>query len=371
MSTGITRILSPRIKMLLAVVGAALLGAGAGALPTLLSREDASLPQATAAELLNQVWQEEKNCTMEAAIATDNMRRLALLAGDSEQLKKKDQEGNTPLHLAALAGQADMVYVLQYNGADPFAKNNIGHTPLDLAVDTATRNACLFGQAMRQHEQELIADMGRGLTPDAAIIRALRSGANPNVRRPDGQITLLGQAIRKGASESVVRLLLQAGADPNAVQESGVQPLHQAASAGRRDIIPLLIQAGSDPYAHQHNDATPIHNAVWNKDAATLKAMLPYYANVNFSPHSYTNGFLPHMIITMESPEMFQIILDAGMRVNDYMFKDYPLLIQAARRNTPRIVEMLLKAGADKNARNRDGKTAIDYAQGEVLELLR
>jgi uncharacterized protein len=43
------------------------------------------------------------------------------------------------------------------------------------------------------------------------------------------------------------RILIDQGADLNAVQAGGYTPLHQAAAAGRREFVLLLLEAGADP----------------------------------------------------------------------------------------------------------------------------
>jgi ankyrin repeat protein len=44
---------------------------------------------------------------------------------------------------------------------------------------------------------------------------------------------------------ATVQLLLERGADPNAVGEFGFTPLHAAASTGDLEIIELLVHAGA------------------------------------------------------------------------------------------------------------------------------
>jgi ankyrin repeat protein len=50
-----------------------------------------------------------------------------------------------------------------------------------------------------------------------------------------------------GRSAESVKLLLDAGADPNAQQESGFTPLMAAEQHDDREIIDLLLQAGAAP----------------------------------------------------------------------------------------------------------------------------
>jgi len=73
-------------------------------------------------------------------------------------------------------------------------------------------------------------------------------GANANDWSPDG-FTALHLAIF-GGSEEAVRLLLEHGADVNALATSDiarVRPLGTAAFAGRPDLEKLLLDAGADP----------------------------------------------------------------------------------------------------------------------------
>jgi ankyrin repeat protein len=65
---------------------------------------------------------------------------------------------------------------------------------------------------------------------------------------PDG-FTPLHLAIF-GGSEEAVRLLLERGADPNALATSDiahVRPLGTAAFVGRPDLEKILLEAGADP----------------------------------------------------------------------------------------------------------------------------
>ena len=72
--------------------------------------------------------------------------------------------------------------------------------------------------------------------------------AAANSWSPDG-FTALHLAIF-GGSEEAVRLLLERGADPNALATSEiarVRPLGTAAFVGRPDLEKMLLEAGADP----------------------------------------------------------------------------------------------------------------------------
>jgi cytohesin len=54
-----------------------------------------------------------------------------------------------------------------------------------------------------------------------------------------------------------VRLLLEAGADPNARQEGGFMPLHAAAQNGDRESAEALLERGADASAATDDGTTP------------------------------------------------------------------------------------------------------------------
>jgi ankyrin repeat protein len=54
-------------------------------------------------------------------------------------------------------------------------------------------------------------------------------------------------ALSKDAA--VMRLLIERGADVNAVQAAGYRPLHQAAVTGREELVRMLLDAGADKTA--------------------------------------------------------------------------------------------------------------------------
>jgi ankyrin repeat protein len=50
-----------------------------------------------------------------------------------------DSGGQTPLHLAAIAGQAQSCRILMANGADLSAQTYQGYTPLEVAAEPAQK----------------------------------------------------------------------------------------------------------------------------------------------------------------------------------------------------------------------------------------
>ena len=167
------------------------------------------------------------------AVAPDDKELLdATKRGDVAAVRSLLQEGADPnasqgdglsaLHLAAQAGNLDIVKVLIGAGAEVEAKTRIGdYTPLHLASWGAHASAV------------------------SALIEA---GADPGAVSTTSGVTPLHLAAKATNGESTVRALLEHGA-PVDVRESayGQTPLIFAASYGRTTAIRELLSHGADP----------------------------------------------------------------------------------------------------------------------------
>src|SRR5262245_24444255 len=146
-------------------------------------------------------------------------------------------EGDTALHMAAAAFCRPMAELLVSHGADCRAKNRRGAEPLHYAAD-ANRWAP---------------------RAQADVIEYLRSiGAEPNAVDKSG-VAPLHRAVRT-RSLSAVRALLDGGANPRQPNKSGSTPLHLAVQTTGRGgsgsdeahrqqagIIKLLLERGARP----------------------------------------------------------------------------------------------------------------------------
>jgi ankyrin repeat protein len=160
----------------------------------------------------------------EAAAAGDEARVRQALAADSAYVTRVHDLGWTPLHFAAFGGQPRVVELLLSHGAavDAVARNRFANTPL------------LVGLLTRQGEVARVL---------------LAHGANVNFRQGEG-VTALHEAAQSGDTD-IVRMLLDAGADPNARAgklddgRSGQSALDMARDGGHEDVVALLLSRGA------------------------------------------------------------------------------------------------------------------------------
>lgn len=186
-------------------------------------------------------------------VSSATQELMALLAGQrwsdaltalkerNPEVNRPDEQGRTPLGLAAQAGQVSLVRELLRRGANPDQTGPDGRTPLGLAAWEG--HVVVVKDLLRQGAQVALPDR-RGKTP---LHRACAGGHLP-----------------------VVKTLIEAGADWRTRDTSGRHALQDAAYFGRLDILQWLAEQGasmSEPDAHGLN---ALHTAALGDQLATV-----------------------------------------------------------------------------------------------------
>jgi ankyrin repeat protein len=148
--------------------------------------------------------------------------------------------GDTPLHIAAAAQQAETVADLVNSGADVRARNRRGAEPLHYAVD-GRPGSVRWNPSLQR----------------ATVAALLAAGADPNAADKNGT-TPLHRAVRKRCAAAVAALL-EGGADVQKTNRSGSTPMDltrwstgrsgsgsAAAKAQCEEIVRLLVEHGGD-----------------------------------------------------------------------------------------------------------------------------
>ncbi|WP_133480075.1 ankyrin repeat domain-containing protein, partial [Cognatilysobacter segetis] len=162
-------------------------------------------------------------------------------------LDARDTRGMSALHLAAALGRVDIVRRLVAHGACIELRATDGQTPLGVALAAGRRDIAdwldwrgwpLPRRPLRAQDVPAAATAG----DEDAVRRLLDLGLPVNALDRQGCSALLRAA--GGGHRAVVELLLKRGADAGLAAQSGATPLSAAVSMRHLDIVDRLVAAG-------------------------------------------------------------------------------------------------------------------------------
>ncbi len=132
-----------------------------------------------------------------------------------------------------------------------------------------------------------------------------------------------------------------------------------------------MIKGGTDVNAVDANGTSQLMNACRWADDTTVSFLVRHGATLD-KPKS-PKGRTPLMIgcAYYSGKGMCKMLIDWGANVNAVAADNITALMLAAQNAKLDVVELLLKMGANANAKDASGKTAFDYAsKAEVSEYL-
>jgi RNA polymerase sigma factor (sigma-70 family) len=246
---------------------------------------------------------------------------LLIQKGADVVARDTSRDGMTPLHHAAEWGaQPALARLLLDKGVDVNVPDDYGWTPTDYAIARNRREMADF----------LMSKGGKRTTVDPP---------NQPMKTPR-----MFAAVMAG-DEKQVKILLDDTPDLAKTRgPTGETPLHHAAAGGHIGIIDLLLADKADINAQETNKygGTPLHWAV-------------RHGQVDAAKHLLAKG--------------------ADAKAVNARNGQTALHVAARHVDEPALVELLLSKGVDAGAKDRFGKTALDYAQGaghtRVMERLR
>ncbi|MDF2940193.1 MAG: ankyrin repeat and box protein 2-like isoform [Gammaproteobacteria bacterium] len=177
-----------------------------------------------------------------------------------------------------------------------------------------------------------------------ALVKVLLdAGADPDISTEDG-VTALHVSCLVGEL-AIVQALLAAKANPNLVNYEGCTALHLACSIDRADIVRALLLAGADPNIQDPQGRAPLHEACTEGNAEIIKDLLKAGANPLLRAWELNFFNLLKKQILMFSPMKFYGNLKKnGLGLNEGLF------YSCAMKMTKGAVFLKLESKADQGS---------------------
>lgn len=262
--------------------------------------------------------------------------------------------GMTPLLYAARHNHVEVAKRLIAAGADVNAKEANGIWPLLMAVSNDNMAAAHF---LLEHGSHVNGQDWYGRSPLWEAV---------NVRNLYVHNATFKNGIDRGPVLELIRALIAAGADVNArtketppfrnflleitgslewVDFTGQTPFLTAALAGDVTVMKLLLEHGANPRIDTYQGTSPLMAA----------------AGVNWVlAQTWTEG--PDQLL-----EAVKLCVQLGMDVNQANSMGVTALHGAANRGSDEIVRYLVAQGADLTAQDKEHRSALDWSKGVFL----
>jgi ankyrin repeat protein len=202
-----------------------------------------------------------------------------------------------------------------------------------------------------------------------AVRKLLGEGVSPNAARTSGA-SALTYAIA-GRHIEVVRLLLEAKADPNRTS-LGMPPLFLASEKGDVKTVELLLRHGASVNARldaideelkvRNGDTALIASAAPGISSATARLLIKIGADVNARAENGKTAVI--QAVASENLDVLKALLEAKADVRARMEPPEAIdaLSLAVGKGRADMVEVLIAAGADVTVKLDDEVTLLEFA---------
>jgi ankyrin repeat protein len=269
------------------------------------------------------------------SVPGQNLATVQKAIEEGADVNKTSAHGFTPLMFAAILNDdPDLVRALLLNGADVNAETHEGMTALMWALLTETYDHTATNRPEALKKEENRRNTAMELIRCGADVNAVCYSSNRERWTP-----ILFATLDPDRNISLISELVAAGAGVNVRTKEGITPLMHASAYGRSsDVVRELLSAGADVNAQSKQEGrqgwTPL-----------LYALASPHRNVAVVKELVLGGKAEVGVVAQNGST--------------------PLLLAVNFEDDPAFVQLLLSAGADPSARDKDGNSPLDCARAK------
>ncbi len=298
---------------------------------------------------------------------------------------RRHGDGNTVVHEAVRKRDVEAVRVLLEHGADPARANDLGTRPiaeLRYGEDASYHNRDLaIAKLLWAHGEEYTFLDAIGAHDDAKVLADLQRDPSlakqllPGREWPGQNITALMAAVVY-RSQPVIDLLLAAGADVNAVDDTGANVMWYAArSLGTSEgLLARLAELGAELDTPNRYGVTPLLIALLAGNAKAAEFFFQRGADVNRTDR---NGIVLvwHVVRSGLIPDMLPVLADHGADLTARDENGNNLIAGIVMHQQyvgaewmGQVITLLLSKGVSLDDVNNAGESAREWALNKFTE---
>ncbi len=295
---------------------------------------------------------ENQQTALYIAAKNNQFAILKYLIEQGADIQAKEKDNLSILHRAVESNHLSMARYLIEKGADSFAKNNDKKTPFDRAKN---KNYIELVNYFLD-EKSLLEAVEKGDLKKIKLLTELKYAyiETKNIQ----QQTALYTAVKKNHF-SVVKYLVEQGANINAREKDGWSILHRAVETNKLSIVQYLVENGADLHARtNYNKETPLEMA---KNDKKDQEIIAYLENAVLQLQVQRDN---RLLENAEKGNLEKVkqLLNEGANIHAKNNAQQTALYVAVRGNQFSVMNYLVEQGANINAREKDGWSILHRA---------
>jgi ankyrin repeat protein len=290
-----------------------------------------------------------------------------ILIDNHGPVDERDFIGSTPLILAVQSGNLSTVNLLLSRNAAVDLTDASMRSPLwwaayygyDDIVESLVRRDAKIDSANADKLTPLYIAVERANTSTAKLL--LKNGANPFYVSKYYN-TVLSKAIALDNYE-ICKACLDSSSHSLPSETVLIDALNIAIDRNRKECFDILISRIKNVNQLNSYGNSPLERALLLRDSAFLQSLYDHGLNLDVRVEDKTLGEKALLVgVEYNSLQMVQTLLDRHVNPNICDSQGRSALCLAVRQS-PKMVEMLLRSGADPKSTDKEGKTVYDYAK--------